>query len=82
MAPGAGWKAALLVALSPGLILAAFVNWDLFAMALAAGGLAAWAARDLDAIMACYSETVDFTAPTVVTRWGRAGAEPSGSAGS
>ena len=42
---GAGWKAALLVALSPGLILAAFVNWDLFAMALAAGGLAAWAAR-------------------------------------
>jgi uncharacterized membrane protein len=42
---GAGWKAALLVALSPALILAAFVNWDLFAMALAAGGLAAWAAR-------------------------------------
>ena len=36
-------QAALLVALSPGLILAAFVNWDLFAMALAAGGLAAWA---------------------------------------
>jgi uncharacterized membrane protein len=42
---GAGWKAALLMALSPGLVLAAFVNWDLFAMALAAGGLAAWAAR-------------------------------------
>jgi uncharacterized membrane protein len=42
---GAGWKAALLVALSPALILAAFVNWDLFAMALAAGGFAAWAAR-------------------------------------
>jgi uncharacterized membrane protein len=42
---GAGWKAALLVALSPGLILTAFVNWDLFAMALAAGGLAAWAAK-------------------------------------
>jgi uncharacterized membrane protein len=42
---GAGWQAALLVALSPGLILAAFVNWDLFAMALAAGGLAAWAAQ-------------------------------------
>jgi len=41
----AGWKTALLVALSPGLILSAFVNWDLFAMALAAGGLAAWAAR-------------------------------------
>jgi uncharacterized membrane protein len=42
---GTGWKAALLVGLSPALILAAFVNWDLFAMALAAGGLAAWAAR-------------------------------------
>ena len=42
---GAGWKAALLVALSPALILAAFINWDLFAMALAAGGLAAWAAQ-------------------------------------
>jgi uncharacterized membrane protein len=42
---GAGWKAALLVALSPALILAAFINWDLFAMALAAGGLAAWAAK-------------------------------------
>ena len=42
---GAGWKAALFVALSPALILAAFINWDLFAMALAAGGLAAWAAR-------------------------------------
>jgi uncharacterized membrane protein len=41
----AGWKAALLVALSPGLILAAYVNWDLFAMALTAGGMAAWAAR-------------------------------------
>ena len=40
-----GWKTALLVALSPGLVLAAFVNWDLFAMALTAGGLAAWAAR-------------------------------------
>ena len=42
---GAGWKAALMVALSPALILAAFINWDLFAMALAAGGLAAWAAE-------------------------------------
>jgi uncharacterized membrane protein len=41
----AGWKAALLVALSPALILAAYVNWDLFAMALAAAGLAAWAAQ-------------------------------------
>jgi hypothetical protein len=42
---GEGWKAALLVALSPAFILAAFINWDLFAMALAAGGLAAWAAE-------------------------------------
>ncbi len=42
---GAGWKAALMVALSPGLILAAFINWDLFAMALTACGLAAWAYR-------------------------------------
>jgi uncharacterized membrane protein len=41
---GAGWKTALYVALSPGLILAAFINWDLFAMALTACGLAAWAA--------------------------------------
>ena len=36
---------ALLVALSPALILSAFVNWDLLALALAALGLAAWAAR-------------------------------------
>ncbi|HET9082552.1 MAG TPA: glycosyltransferase 87 family protein [Trebonia sp.] len=41
----AGWQAALMVALSPGLILAAYINWDLFAMALTAGGLAAWAYR-------------------------------------
>jgi hypothetical protein len=41
----AGWKSALLVALSPGLVLAAYINWDLFAMALTAGGMAAWAAR-------------------------------------
>lgn len=40
-----GLRAALMVALSPGLILAAFVNWDLLAMALTAGGLAFWAAR-------------------------------------
>jgi hypothetical protein len=40
-----GLVAALMVALSPGLILAAFINWDLLAMALAACGLAAWAAR-------------------------------------
>jgi uncharacterized membrane protein len=41
----AGRKAALMVALSPALILTAFINWDLLAMALTAGGLAAWAAR-------------------------------------
>jgi uncharacterized membrane protein len=40
---GWGWKAALLTALSPGLILAAYINWDLLAMALTAAGLAAWA---------------------------------------
>jgi SnoaL-like domain len=33
--------------------------------------LAAWNAHDLDAIMACYSEDVDFVASTVVQRWGR-----------
>jgi uncharacterized membrane protein len=38
-------KAALMTALSPALILAAFINWDLLAMALTAGGIAAWAAR-------------------------------------
>jgi uncharacterized membrane protein len=42
---GAGWKAALMVALSPGLILSAFINWDFFALALTACGLAAWACR-------------------------------------
>src|ERR1700761_5857204 len=42
---GRDWKAGLMVALSPGLILAAYINWDLFAMALTACGLAAWAAR-------------------------------------
>ena len=40
-----GLKAELMVALSPGLILAAFINWDLLAMAVTAGGIAAWAAR-------------------------------------
>jgi uncharacterized membrane protein len=35
----------LLVALSPGLILAAFINWDLLAMALTMMALAAWAAK-------------------------------------
>ncbi|MFI6789509.1 YybH family protein [Nonomuraea sp. NPDC050383] len=34
--------------------------------------LAAWKQRDLDAILACYAENVDFVAPTVVRRWGRA----------
>jgi len=42
--PGARWQG-LMVALSPALILNAFVNWDLIAMALTALGIAAWAAR-------------------------------------
>jgi uncharacterized membrane protein len=42
--PRRRWQA-LMVALAPGLVLSAFVNWDLLAMALAALGLAAWAAR-------------------------------------
>ena len=42
--PERRWQA-LLVALSPALILNAFVNWDLIAMALTALGIAAWAAR-------------------------------------
>jgi hypothetical protein len=33
--------------------------------------LAAWNAHDLDAIVDCYAEDVDFVAPTVVRRWGR-----------
>lgn len=36
---------ALLVALSPGLVLASFINWDLVAVALGTLGVAAWAAR-------------------------------------
>ena len=36
------WQA-LMVALSPALIITAFINWDLIAMALTAVGLAAWA---------------------------------------
>jgi uncharacterized membrane protein len=36
---------ALLVALSPGLILASFINWDMIAMALTALAMVAWAAR-------------------------------------
>ena len=42
--PGGRWQG-LMVALSPALILSAFVNWDLIAMALTALGMAAWAAR-------------------------------------
>ena len=42
--PRRRWQA-LLVALAPGLILSAFVNWDLIAMAFTALGLAAWAAQ-------------------------------------
>jgi glycosyl transferase family 87 len=42
--PDRRWQA-LLVALSPALILDAFVNWDLIAFALTALGIAAWAAR-------------------------------------
>jgi uncharacterized membrane protein len=42
--PRRRWTA-LLVALSPALILAAFINWDLIAMGLVALGMAAWAAR-------------------------------------
>jgi len=38
------WQA-LMVALSPALILNAYVNWDLIAFALTALGIAAWAAR-------------------------------------
>jgi hypothetical protein len=33
--------------------------------------LAAWNAHDLDAIMACYSDEVEFVASTVVRRWDR-----------
>jgi uncharacterized membrane protein len=42
--PGRRWTA-LLVALSPALILSAFINWDLIAMGLMMMALAAWAAR-------------------------------------
>jgi uncharacterized membrane protein len=35
-------KAGLMVALSPGLLLAAYINWDLLAVALAALAVAAW----------------------------------------
>jgi hypothetical protein len=33
--------------------------------------LAAWNNRDLEKVMGCYAEDVDFVAPTVVRRWGR-----------
>jgi uncharacterized membrane protein len=42
--PSRRWTA-LLVALSPALILSAFINWDLIAMGLMMMALAAWAAR-------------------------------------
>jgi hypothetical protein len=42
--PDGRWQA-LMVALSPALILSAFINWDLIAFALTMMGLAAWAAR-------------------------------------
>jgi uncharacterized membrane protein len=42
--PSRRWTA-LLVALSPGLILASFINWDMIAMTLTALAMAAWAAK-------------------------------------
>jgi hypothetical protein len=33
--------------------------------------LAAWNDHDLDAVMACYSDGIDFAASTVASRWGR-----------
>jgi uncharacterized membrane protein len=42
--PDRRWQG-VMVALSPALILAAFINWDLVAMALGMLGIAAWAAR-------------------------------------
>jgi hypothetical protein len=42
--------------------------------------LAAWNARDLEAIMDCYAEDVDFVAPTVVTRWKRSDGRLRGAA--
>jgi uncharacterized membrane protein len=42
--PDGRWQG-LMVALSPALILSAFINWDLIAFALTALGMAAWAAR-------------------------------------
>jgi len=42
--PEGRWQG-LMVALSPALILSAFINWDLIAFALTALGIAAWSAR-------------------------------------
>jgi Glycosyltransferase family 87 len=42
--PAGRWQG-LMVALSPALILSAFINWDLIALALTTMGIAAWAAR-------------------------------------
>jgi hypothetical protein len=42
--------------------------------------LAAWNTRDLDAIMDCYAEDVDFVAPTVVSRWKRSDGRLRGAA--
>src|SRR5918999_1966286 len=46
-AAGAGraLKAGLMCALAPGLLLAAYINWDLLAVALSALAIAAWAGR-------------------------------------
>ena len=48
--PARRWTA-LLVALSPAVILAALINWDMIAMSLATLGLAAWAARDRKSVV-------------------------------
>ncbi|HEV7932669.1 MAG TPA: glycosyltransferase 87 family protein [Actinomadura sp.] len=40
-----GMKAGLMVALSPGLLLAAYINWDLLAVGLCALAVAAWSRR-------------------------------------
>jgi hypothetical protein len=40
--------------------------------------LAGWNAHDLDAVMACYADDVEFAAPTVVTRWARPDGRLSG----
>jgi hypothetical protein len=42
--------------------------------------LAAWNAHDLDRIMDCYAEEVDFVAPTVVARWQRSDGRLRGAA--